>query len=327
VPHGTKPGSRHLIATAIQPRTRRGGIGVRALTWTVADRRGGEDLPWLLRDRGHDTYSRTTRGVRFVTSGDPDKIRILVAHPSPEELFPLWWTPFYTGDPALLTCGKEGGVTLADRLPSGSPVERTELIADPAIPNRPVQSSPPRESIDVPTSRPGGLQLVPLPPHSRSRGGLTAGSSDQPGRRNPQKASSTRQREQQQTTSRSTAVSTPGPLPPEFIRAASRLLVRQRDFRIDQLSQLEATPAEAESGAERDEVLRRLRRAARSALANIDEALRRIERGDYGRCQACGAPLSHARLAAVPMVSMCSGCQHALETGAHDGRRQHAHES
>ena len=68
----------------------------------------------------------------------------------------------------------------------------------------------------------------------------------------------------------------------------------------------------------RKEVHERLRTAARSALADIDEALRRIERGGYGRCHACGARLSHARLAAVPMARMCSGCQRALDESTRD---------
>jgi DnaK suppressor protein len=178
----------------------------------------------------------------------------------------------------------------------------------------------------MPASRPGGLQLVPLPPHSRSRGGLNAGSSDQPGRRNPHTATSTRPTERQQTTSRSGPAS-PGALPPEFIQAAKRLLVRQRDFRIDQLSQLDAAPPTALTDGVRAEVHERLLTAARNALADIDEALRRIEQGGYGRCHACGARLSHARLAAIPMARMCSGCQRALDENTRDAHPAHSGES
>jgi len=175
----------------------------------------------------------------------------------------------------------------------------------------------------MPASRPGGLQPVPLPPHSRSSGGLTAGSSDQPGRRNPQQASPIRRKAHHQTTSQSGPESTPRALPPEFIRAAKRLLVRQRNLRVDQLSQLDAASPEAKSDAGRNEFHRRLLTDARSALSDIDEALRRIEQGGYGRCQACGAPLSHPRLAAVPMAPMCSGCQRALDEHTLDARPMH----
>jgi RNA polymerase-binding transcription factor DksA len=138
----------------------------------------------------------------------------------------------------------------------------------------------------MPSSRPGGLQLLPTPPRSRSRGGLNAGSPDQPGRRNPH------------TTS-------PSALPPEFIRAAKRLLQRQRD-------------------AVRNEVPRRSQTPVHNALADIDEALRRIEQGGYGRCHACGAWLSHPRLVAILTARLCSGCQRTLGERTHDPRPVHA---
>ncbi len=62
------------------------GIGVQALIWTVGTASEIDRLEHVMRDRGHYTSARTTRGVRFLTSRDPDGIRILVAHPSPLEL-------------------------------------------------------------------------------------------------------------------------------------------------------------------------------------------------------------------------------------------------
>ena len=172
----------------------------------------------------------------------------------------------------------------------------------------------------MPASSPGGLQLLPTPPHSRSRGGSNAGSSDQPGRRNPHTSDSTPPSKHHQATSRTGPASTPSAPPQEFIRAAKLLLERQRDFRIEQLNQLDAPPRTGLTDAVRKEIDERLLTTARSALADIDEALRRIERGGYGRCHACGARLSHARLAAVPMARMCSGCQRALDESTRDPR-------
>jgi hypothetical protein len=63
-----------------------GGIGYQCLIWTVGSAAELDDMEQAMRDRGHYTYSRTTRGVRFLSTRDPDGIRILVAHPSPEEL-------------------------------------------------------------------------------------------------------------------------------------------------------------------------------------------------------------------------------------------------
>lgn len=154
----------------------------------------------------------------------------------------------------------------------------------------------------MPASRPSVLQASPTPSHSRSRGGANAGSSDQSGRRNPHTAQA----------------STSDALPPEFVRAAKRLLERQRDFRADQLSHLAAVP-DATSDALRHEVGER-RAAARTALADIEEALRRIEQGGYGRCDACNAYLSHPRLAAIPMAPMCGSCQRAVDECTGDVR-------
>ncbi len=44
-------------------------------------------------------------------------------------------------------------------------------------------------------------------------------------------------------------------------------------------------------------------------LAAIEAALERIDRGDYGRCADCGQALSNPRLAAIPWVARCIGCQ------------------
>lgn len=164
----------------------------------------------------------------------------------------------------------------------------------------------------MPASRPSHLHLLPSPSHSRSRGGANAGSSGQPGRRNPHTAGLTRLSEHHQTTSRMAPASTSDALPPEFVRAAKRLLERLRAVGVDQLSQLAAAP-DATPDAWRHEVGERARAAAVTALADIDEALRRIEHGGYGRCHACGAPLSHPRLAAVPMARRCTSCQRALD--------------
>jgi len=46
---------------------------------------------------------------------------------------------------------------------------------------------------------------------------------------------------------------------------------------------------------------------------HIDEALRRIKEGTYGKCQACGEPISTARLEAVPHARFCIACKEAEE--------------
>ncbi len=48
-------------------------------------------------------------------------------------------------------------------------------------------------------------------------------------------------------------------------------------------------------------------------LYHIDEALRRIERGEYGKCIACGKQISIDRLKAVPHARLCIACKSAEE--------------
>lgn len=47
---------------------------------------------------------------------------------------------------------------------------------------------------------------------------------------------------------------------------------------------------------------------AHSQLADLDEAIRRIEAGIYGRCESCGQPIAAQRLAARPAARTCIGC-------------------
>jgi RNA polymerase-binding protein DksA len=48
-------------------------------------------------------------------------------------------------------------------------------------------------------------------------------------------------------------------------------------------------------------------------LYHIDEALRRLRKGDYGNCQTCGRPIQKARLEAVPHARLCIECKEKEE--------------
>jgi len=55
----------------------------------------------------------------------------------------------------------------------------------------------------------------------------------------------------------------------------------------------------------------------RETLGEIDAALRRIKDGTYGRCEQCRAPISRARLQAVPTARFCTaGAEAELDTSA-----------
>ncbi|MGI5398849.1 TraR/DksA family transcriptional regulator [Streptomyces sp. CA-135486] len=47
---------------------------------------------------------------------------------------------------------------------------------------------------------------------------------------------------------------------------------------------------------------------AREHLADLDRALERLERGDYGRCEGCGEPIPAERLEVRPAASTCVRC-------------------
>lgn len=48
---------------------------------------------------------------------------------------------------------------------------------------------------------------------------------------------------------------------------------------------------------------------ARSAAAEIDRALAKIEAGTYGLCEQCGRPIPEARLQALPYAALCVSCK------------------
>lgn len=43
-------------------------------------------------------------------------------------------------------------------------------------------------------------------------------------------------------------------------------------------------------------------------LVKVNDALRRLEEGNYGVCQLCGQPIDHRRLDRMPATSLCIGC-------------------
>jgi RNA polymerase-binding transcription factor DksA len=99
----------------------------------------------------------------------------------------------------------------------------------------------------------------------------------------------------------------------EYLRTA---LLEQRQFRIEQLRELDATSTGGQlADLSLSEVSAALRAAARSALAEVDAALGRMQIGEYGICQDCGADIALARLEIVPMTALCMPCQRQSETG------------
>lgn len=59
---------------------------------------------------------------------------------------------------------------------------------------------------------------------------------------------------------------------------------------------------------EGDEVLESLGSSGLAELRQIDAALERIEKGDYGICVHCGEPIPERRLEIIPHASRCAKC-------------------
>lgn len=45
----------------------------------------------------------------------------------------------------------------------------------------------------------------------------------------------------------------------------------------------------------------------------LDTALRRLDEGEYGLCEDCGAEIGAGRLRALPFAKRCLSCQHQAE--------------
>jgi RNA polymerase-binding transcription factor DksA len=57
-------------------------------------------------------------------------------------------------------------------------------------------------------------------------------------------------------------------------------------------------------------------------LADIEHAMRRIDEGSYGTCEACGKPIGDERLEAMPAARFCLEDQATAEREARTGAPQ-----
>ena len=57
----------------------------------------------------------------------------------------------------------------------------------------------------------------------------------------------------------------------------------------------------------------RLRERERFLLVKIDEALERIDTGEFGICESCGSDIGDKRLEARPVTTLCIECKTRAE--------------
>ncbi len=90
-------------------------------------------------------------------------------------------------------------------------------------------------------------------------------------------------------------------------RAQLRAELAELGFGEDEGAGLHYDPNFADSSqvtAERGEV-EVLAAKLRDSLAEVAHALAKLDDGTYGRCEACGGPISEARLEAMPATRFC----------------------
>ena len=90
----------------------------------------------------------------------------------------------------------------------------------------------------------------------------------------------------------------------------TRINAIDRDMRHEGMS---ADWTEQASERENDEVLESLGNSSEVELAQIREALRRIDSGEYFTCSECGEPIPTARLDLLPYTAHCVDCADVLE--------------
>jgi RNA polymerase-binding transcription factor DksA len=109
-------------------------------------------------------------------------------------------------------------------------------------------------------------------------------------------------------------------------------LERERDDAISQLKQLRLSPdldepsprtesaavveeGDAAQASERRDMTLMSRERLAARVNRLTQALERVARGTYGRCDVCGEEIEPQRLAALPEARTCLTCQQRLEAG------------
>lgn len=89
------------------------------------------------------------------------------------------------------------------------------------------------------------------------------------------------------------------------------MLEEQREFRLEQLTELHQPAPRGPLGSTDPEIFRSLVSGAREALRDIQSALWRMDEGRYGWCVSCGNTVEVQRLEILPQTARCMSCQRA----------------
>lgn len=106
----------------------------------------------------------------------------------------------------------------------------------------------------------------------------------------------------------------------------TELRLHARHVSEDQASALEVADDDAKESADlalRDlmsEMVLKLGDRESQMIADIDQALLRMEEGSYGRCAKCNRPIDERRLEALPTARYDATCQEAIEAKSGETR-------
>lgn len=70
-----------------------------------------------------------------------------------------------------------------------------------------------------------------------------------------------------------------------------------------------------------DEISSQLAEVESRELGSIENAIKRMDAGDYGKCETCNENIPLARLQALPYATLCIQCQREKEQGQRGGGR------
>jgi len=83
---------------------------------------------------------------------------------------------------------------------------------------------------------------------------------------------------------------------------------------VAELSSYDEHPADMASETFQKEKDQAVVESLHDSLARVRNALAKIKRGTYGRCDSCGQPITLKRLRALPHATLCVECQGRRET-------------
>ena len=87
------------------------------------------------------------------------------------------------------------------------------------------------------------------------------------------------------------------------------------DRRLEIMAKVQTAGGEAETSEAqiRDDIEFALLQMESETLSKIDEALARLDGGDFGYCYQCGDEIAEQRLRALPFAVRCKDCEYTRE--------------